>query len=698
MTSDLRPPINLADEIGGSWQHVVIATFGVDLGFFEQAVLPLLPRARARLVLADHSNLLAHQASAVRDGIVRHWNHSYLVAGVRHAHAAHAKLILLTTSDRGRLLVGSGNLGVTGWTSVGELFTRYDYTAEGPEQISAFQAAREFLDTLAKRNSIDPFAAAYLNEIWQGSPWLGEGSSSDASVRHNFYDSFVDQLAALSKRSIGKVERLVAMAPFHDPGANTLSMLIERFRPGKATIVLQDGHTSADSNSLSRLRDKHQETEIEFLVASARDHPDTHLHAKMILVEGGGQAFCLQGSSNLSGVAMLKSGHNANIELANLLSGSEGAFDHVLAALELTVIDDPRDLQLGIREFTSLELGGSDQLLLLSVGWDGEHLHLEVLTDLDWSHDEPLFIRINNDLIPTQVVVAESNADGVTLITVLPQAEVEQILSKAAAVALLPPGVEPGSVLRDESLLSNPVFCVHRPALRHLLEARSSYTRLRDLGPLDSAGDDELNALVEALQSAIVLDTQTLVAAAPPRPSIADLSDEDAIYLAYAEIDYERLREDPALRQYLHAGPSEYTASLQLGLEPLGIQMALRSITDAFRSIVDLSDSVGIAGHFDSDWTVIDQDVPDDKAFIPAPSPSRHPCLCLGPASRRRNCRREPMALPLSARFCTPLLGGTTREITRDAQPRSAPVTVNSTDRPGTRHSRARKPHCRYRR
>ena len=130
---------------------------GLISGSSNRQCLPLIPRARARLVLVDHDHLLGHQSVAVRDGIVRHWNHSYLAAGIRHRHAAHTKLILLTTSDRGRLLVGSGNLGVNGWTSVGELFTRYDFTPKNTDDLDAFQAAREFLDGLSEDAAVDHF-------------------------------------------------------------------------------------------------------------------------------------------------------------------------------------------------------------------------------------------------------------------------------------------------------------------------------------------------------------------------------------------------------------------------------------------------------------------------------------------------------------------------------------------------------------
>ena len=46
---------------------------------------------------------------------------------------------------------------------------------------------------------------------------------------------------------------------------------------------------------------------------------------------------------------------------------------------------------------------------------------------------------------------------------------------------------------------------------------------------------------------------------------------------------------------------------------PLGIQMALRSITDAFRNAVGLAEELGTVRRFSSDWSVIEDDEPDDE-------------------------------------------------------------------------------------
>src|SRR4029077_14570173 len=112
----------------GPWEHALILTYGVDVTFFERALwLQFAARCRNKIILADGRQYLQKSEDyAQQKGLVRHLNQIYVVAGIfgLHAHSsAHAKLILLTHPEQGRLLVGIGNLNREGYASGGELFT-----------------------------------------------------------------------------------------------------------------------------------------------------------------------------------------------------------------------------------------------------------------------------------------------------------------------------------------------------------------------------------------------------------------------------------------------------------------------------------------------------------------------------------------------------------------------------------------------
>ena len=104
----------------GQWDSVVVSTYGADLGFFEQDLLRQVERAKNRIIFADERQFDRWLQRPERRSRLRQVNRSYVLAPVRSPHAAHAKLILLLGEDRGRLAVGSGNLGFDGYASQGE--------------------------------------------------------------------------------------------------------------------------------------------------------------------------------------------------------------------------------------------------------------------------------------------------------------------------------------------------------------------------------------------------------------------------------------------------------------------------------------------------------------------------------------------------------------------------------------------------
>ena len=188
--------VQLPNQLNGPWDHLLILTYGMDLPFFEYALLRELPaRCRNRIVLGDGAHLLEISEAHARDGLARALNHRYVAEGIFSPQAAHAKLIMLTNPTQGRLLVGSGNLSWQGYASGGELFTTYQYQTEALQQLGAFLAVRELLEGLMLRRYLSDAAERYVQLLLQGTPWLHQSpKTTDRPVRHNLNQSFIQQL------------------------------------------------------------------------------------------------------------------------------------------------------------------------------------------------------------------------------------------------------------------------------------------------------------------------------------------------------------------------------------------------------------------------------------------------------------------------------------------------------------------------
>lgn len=159
--------LSLPEVLAKPRDHIVICTFGAQLDFYEGPLWRYVSRAHNRIVLADDVILASQLADFASGGSrLRHVNRHYLVTPITNVGSAHAKLVLLADAAGGTLLVGSGNLGIDGYASRGEVFYRYDITDTEDTYLPEFQAAKDLLDLMALRGYLDAQARRHLDAVW----------------------------------------------------------------------------------------------------------------------------------------------------------------------------------------------------------------------------------------------------------------------------------------------------------------------------------------------------------------------------------------------------------------------------------------------------------------------------------------------------------------------------------------------------
>ncbi len=559
--------LKLPEQLGGPWEHVLILTYGLDIPFFEAALWSQFSaRCRNKIILADGQRYLESCATYARGGLVRYLNQRYIAEGIFAEHAAHAKAILLTNRERGRLLVGSGNLGWQGYASGGELFTQYEYSDKDLRAANAFLAVRELVDGLMERQYISVPAARRIRHMWEQTRWLFQAPQGDEwPVRHNLNHSFLSQL----QQTIGDdpVEEVWVLSPFYDRDAVALERLLAAFEPRQATLLLQTGYTSVDPAALQRVLDRFGKRCQVRPFGKGSDTP--YVHAKMILLKSQERAICLQGSPNLSQAAMLLTVPQGNIELANLLTGPRNAFDGLLDALDIQPVVstlDALDLQFQPRQTPAEEDPGVWRLT--GGEWEDNRLYLRFLSSPPDLRGASLVVA--NRAFPLEVHKKEPQGLELKL-----SAEVVGLLDRPVPVAIRWSDGE-------EDLTTNPVFVCNCAALDAALEITEEGKTLDRIGDL-ALGDAEFERLLAELDAALVIDRRSVwTLAGRSVPTATDESDE-ALRLDYADIDYNMLRNHPKLLQYVSgkAGGVGYARSR--------LQIILSSITDHFRGLLNIS-------------------------------------------------------------------------------------------------------------
>ncbi len=550
----------LPETLAGAWDSILILTYGAELPFFERTLARRLgDRCRNRVILADGHRYLESCAHWASGSLVHSLNQHYVADGVMTRQAMHAKAILLLASDAGRLLVGSGNLGFQGYASGGELFTRYEYTREQRDDLAAFVAIRELLETLTERRYLGATSVRHIELMLEKAPWLYQSApGAHRQLRHNLHQSFFEQLQ--EEIAGDSVEELVLLAPFYDPEAKALDALLQAFSPARVELLVQPGRTSVNPTRLAALQQHHPALTVR---PFRKGIDDPYVHAKLLLFKLPQRAIAFQGSANASQVALLLADPAGNVELANVATGARDAFDPLLDALEIgAAVSDVVGLDLKVEPIRHLP----EQLVgfhLVRGELSGRTLRLEHRGALPSLKSASLLVH--DDLFGFEVQATHPDALELTLTD-----EACERLQQAVAVRLR-------SVGSDMEWTSNPIYVCNRHALDRTLQGPTSSERLVFVGALGELDDEELEQLLAELADTVVIDhddLRRLAREVQGGGSSPEAGEGETI--SYEEIDYELLRQHPKLKQYL-------LGSKGGAAERSRIQMVLQSITQHFR-------------------------------------------------------------------------------------------------------------------
>jgi hypothetical protein len=316
--------IRLLDEVNESgFQSAAFLTYGVDLTFFESKVMSRLQEMRCHnvIVVADgHQSKDALNSAAQ----LRYVGVQCPLVSVRLGNRAfHPKALLLVGEQKLKVLVGSGNLTVPGYTRNWELFTKL----EGEE---AAGLALELLGVFEAAAALSPLKeafAAWRERLEKSNPWLFGEEVEGRPVRL-LSSSEAPILPRVKELLEGrKVEELVVASPFFDADGSALRWLIDNFEPERLTLLVDDG-AQLDPIRLGEV--------LEALgdAASVRRflRDGRPLHGKLLLLRGDWGEALLTGSPNLSSAALLsRAGRSrGNFEVAVFRSSPNGNFSALI--------------------------------------------------------------------------------------------------------------------------------------------------------------------------------------------------------------------------------------------------------------------------------------------------------------------------------------------------------------------------------
>ncbi|HEU5376669.1 MAG TPA: hypothetical protein VFV38_14635 [Ktedonobacteraceae bacterium] len=384
-----------------------------------------------------------------------------------------------------------------------------------------------------------------LAHLWANVPWLlRRFHHLEAPVRHNLHTSFFEQIKGIIGQET--VEELWVFAPFFDEKAVALATLVKTIRPARTILLLQSGYVSVDQRNLQEVID-HLPSNCEIRPLKAKDGP-LYLHAKLYLFKLANRALCVQGSPNISQVAMLLHNPQGNIEVANFLTGPRDAFDNLLDDLPLTIGASQTNLsglELTYQKKETAEEDKKQPWELLGGEWQDDYLWLHVRGVVPDLREASLVVR--GQVFP----VHQWKEVGQTL-ELKVQELVKELLAELAPVSIR---WDNGS----QACETNPIIPCDKRALDHILQQEEPKSAWLERSADLNLNDQDFDALLGELHDVLAIDQESIWNATNKSTKTQQgIQDEKGLHLRYDEIDYEVLRSHPKIRQYLERNAGIY--------------------------------------------------------------------------------------------------------------------------------------------
>jgi hypothetical protein len=298
--------MKVVGSFNGRWTSFFATTYSIELEFFDEYLFRRLgePPLNAT-VLTDagaHARLWTGGDDPARR--LRRANRDYLLRPVLFGTGTfHPKTCLLGNTREGVLLIGSGNLTMSGVERGHEVFSTFRST--NPDAEGSIRGWRQWMDGIVERLADEEVTYRWLRLRREFGDWL-EGDTAGSRFIGTGERSILDQFADMVD---GQVDELHVMAPFYDEHALALKALLERFRPARLHLRL-GGRTSVHGPALAAVV-----SGFDGQASLLEIDPLEFVHAKLVGVVTGDSGRLLTGSANLSQAALLGAGEPwANVE------------------------------------------------------------------------------------------------------------------------------------------------------------------------------------------------------------------------------------------------------------------------------------------------------------------------------------------------------------------------------------------------
>lgn len=489
----------------GTLTHVIVLTYNIDFRFVQYLLRPILRRCGhpSLLIFADARR--ATESFARGGALLSGLGVRYRVVPVAMSAGAafHPKAVLLSGSERGTLLVGSGNLSFGGWRENGEIWLRRDTDRHGTAEFAYF---REYLRRIVYRVPLRDAIATEIEAALDGASraWARDMQPSGGLVGR--VGNGPSLLERMREQTGGRAfAELTIAAPYFDDEAHAVAALLAAFGPAPTKLLVpRKGHNLREA-AASGLPPQVTLCSTAWAPPADTEKPrDAFLHAKFYALTSGARVHLFLGSANASRAAMLSSGERGNAELLAHVEISATEYRaQILEELEIAVVPpefaepkkaDDSEWSTWLQILAARLEGGvlrvafqaTTGMALTGCLLDGVELAEFVV------YDDVLELRVSG--VPPRTVALQGVLEGATITSPPCWIDQEEALLASSTARTLASELQkpPRGAAIDVGAWTNvlKVFCQHLQVLPPALVNSSTSDRTRAAADLGFTTDD----------------------------------------------------------------------------------------------------------------------------------------------------------------------------------------------------------------
>lgn len=312
--------INVLKELNDckGYEMALIATYTVDINFADKMIINnMISNECNKIILFVDKNRFYE---SIKKDVYSNPGSKYIINTIKTNNSFHPKIYLLLGKEKAKLIMGSGNLTISGMINNNEIFKKIEYDSDNKENLTIIKDA---IKTIMKIKEINktPLQESVF-DIMSSYEYLNDSYTDSSKDNSMFWLDNTNQTIARQLKDLikDKIISYDVITPYFDKKCTAVVELKKLLNIDKYRIFAQQ--------NTSNLKPSNLKDNYEAYCFNKFNNNSQRYHGKVFIFHGENNDYILYGSANCSNHALHRTINDGNYESCILEKGEKGDFDY----------------------------------------------------------------------------------------------------------------------------------------------------------------------------------------------------------------------------------------------------------------------------------------------------------------------------------------------------------------------------------